>query len=131
MTMQWLVQNWALAAASVLGLAILLFVLFRLYAASPSGSIGAQAAILRNHKTVLMQAEARLEKATDRVSRLRSKADEVKPKLLSEAEEAIEDARALQKIAADQVLRTQKLLRDVILEEFPPNRQDGLRQKYL
>ena len=131
MTMQWVTHNWALVAASVLGLAILLFVLYRLYEASPRGRLSAHVAVLRQHKNEVTQAETRLTKASEQLSALRSKADTTKPRLLSEAEEAIHDAQSLQKIAGDQVLRAQKRLRDVILEEFPPKRQDVLRRKYL
>ncbi len=131
MTMQLLTQNWALVVASVLGLAILLFVLFRLYEASPRGRLSAHVAVLRQHKAEVELAESRLVKASEHLSALRSKADTTKPKLLSEAEEAIQDAKSLRQIASDQVLRAQKLLRDVILDEFPPNRQDGLRSKYI
>ena len=129
--MQLVTQNWALVAASVLGLAILLFVLYRLYEASPQGRLSAHVAVLRKHKNEVTQAETRLTKASKQLSALRSKADAVKPRLLSEAEEDIQDARSLQKIAGDQVLRAQKLVREVILEEFPPKRHDGLRNKYL
>jgi len=129
--MQLVTHNWALVAASVLGLAILLFVLYRLYEASPQGRLSAHAAVLRKHKNEVTQAETRMTKASKQLSALRSKADAIKPRLLSEAEEAIEDARSLQKIAGDQVLRAQKLVREVILEEFPPKRHDRLRNKYL
>ena len=131
MTMQLLTQNWALVAASVMGLAILLFVLYRLHEASPRGRLSAHVAVLRKHKNEVTQAETRLAKASEKLSALRSKADAIKPRLLSEAEEAIQDARSLQNIAGDQVLRAKKLVREVILEEFPPKRHDGLRNKYL
>jgi hypothetical protein len=131
MTMQLVTQNWALVVAGVFSLAIFLFVLSRLYEASPRGRLSAHIAVLRKHKAEVTQAETRLTKASEQLSALRSKADTTKPRLLSEAEEAIQDAQSLQKIAADQVLRAQKLLRDVILEEFPPKRQDVLRRKYL
>lgn len=129
--MQLVTQNWALAAASVLGLAILLFVLFRLYEASPRGRLSAQVAVLRTHQVAVKQAETRLAKSTKHLSALRGKADEIKPRLVTEAEEAVQDSQSLQQIAADQVLRAKKRVRDVILEDFPPKRQDGLRNKYL
>jgi len=131
MTMQLITQNWALVAASILGLAILLFVLYRLYEASPRGRLSAHVAVLRKHKHAVTQAETRLATASEQLSALRSKADAIKPRLLSEAEEAIQDARSLRKIAGDQVLRAQTRVREVILEEFPPKRHDGLRHKYL
>jgi hypothetical protein len=131
MTMHLLTQNWALVAASVMSLAILLFVLYRLYEASPRGRLGAHVAVLRKHKNEVTQAETRLAKASEKLSALRSRADTTKPRLLSEAEEAIQDAQSLQTIAGDQVLRAKKRVRQVILEEFPPKRHDGLRNKYL
>lgn len=131
MTMQLLTQNWALVAASVLGLAILMFVLFRLFEDSPQGRLNTYVATLDGHKSEVVKAEKVLAKATERLAALRSKAEAIKPILLSEAEEAVQDATSLRKIAMDQVLRAQKKVREVILEEFPPNRHDGLRSKYL
>ncbi len=131
MTMQLVTHNWALVVASIMGLAIFLFVLYRLYEASPRGRLSAHVAVLRQHRNEVTQAATREARASEQLSVLRSKADAIKPRLLSEAEEAIQDARSLQKIAGDQVLRAQKLVRDVILEEFPPKRHDGLRSKYL
>ena len=131
MTMQLITQNWALVAASVLSLAISLFVLYRLHEASPRWRRSAHVAVLRNHKSDGTKSESRLAKASEQLSALRSKADTIKPRLLSEAEEAVQDAQSLQKIAGDQVLRAQKRVREVILEEFPRTRHDGLRSKYL
>jgi len=129
--MQLITQNWALVAASVLGTAILLFVLFRLYEASPRGRLDAHVAVLRKQEAEALRAATRLSKASEQLSALRARADTTKPSLLSAAEEDVQDAQALQQIATDQVLRAKKQLRDVILEEFSPNRQDGLRTKYL
>ena len=131
MAMQLITQNWALVAASVLGTAILLFVLFRLYEASPRGRLDAHVAVLRKQEAEALRAATRLSKASEQLSALRARADTTKPSLLSAAEEDVQDAQALQQIATDQVLRAKKQLRDVILEEFSPNRQDGLRTKYL
>ena len=67
MTMQLLTQNWALVVASVLGLGILLFVLFRLYEASPRGRLSAHVAVLRQHKAEVERAESRLVNASERL----------------------------------------------------------------
>jgi hypothetical protein len=131
MAMQVITQNWALVAASVLGTAILLFVLYRLYEASPRGRLRVQLATLRQCQAEAARLEARLTRASEQLAALRARSESTKPRLLSEAEEAVQDAQALKKIAADQVLRAKKQLRDVILEEFAPNRQDELRSKYL
>jgi hypothetical protein len=131
MTIDLLIRNWALVMSSVLATAILLFVLFRLYQSSPRGRLAATAAELQKLQSEAKGAELRLERAEKRLASLRSKADTTKPKLLSEAEEAVQDAKSLQDITADQILRAKKLLGDVIVEEFSPNRQDVLRDKYL
>jgi hypothetical protein len=43
----------------------------------------------------------------------------------------LQDARALAKIANDQVLVARNLLRKHILEEYPPKRHAVLRARYL
>lgn len=131
MTLEILSKYWALIAASVLGTAIGLFILFRLYQASARGRLNAGARVLQRRKRAAIRAQHTLEKATRRLAQLRQRAESVKPRTLSEAEEAVQDGAALKKIADDQVLRAQKELREVILEEFPPKRQDVLRKKYL
>jgi len=124
-------RNWALVIASVLGTAILLFVLFRLYADSPRGRLRRCVRTLRAKQAAAGRARRRLGKAQRRLARLQGRAASVRPRLVSEADEAVQDARMLQKIADDQVLIAIRLVRELILEEFPPNRHDVLRNKYL
>ncbi|MGI9272045.1 MAG: hypothetical protein ACR2QT_09740 [Woeseiaceae bacterium] len=131
MTHDLLTRYWALIIASILGTAILLFVLYRLYEASRLGQLNAGVRQLRRSKHEAAKARRRAEKAAARLAHLQSRAASIKPRLLSEADEAVQDANALQKIADDQVLVAIKQVREVILEEFPPNRQDVLRNKYL
>ncbi len=131
MNLELFTRNWALVIASVLGTAIFLFVLFRLYEASPRGRLNRDVRRLDSRKSEVAKAQQKMDKAEARLVGLQSRAASVKPRLVSEAEEALQDARSLKKIADDQVLRAQKLVRDVILEEFPPNRQDVMRKKYL
>ena len=126
-----LIRNWALVAASVLGTAIALFVLYRLYQASRQGRLRAAVRRLRRQKLAAAKAAKRLDKAATRLAQLRSRADSTRPRNLSEADEAVQDASALKNIADDLVLIAIKEVREVIVEEFPPNRQDGLRTKYL
>ncbi len=131
MTLEIITRHWALVIASVLGTGVLMFVLYRLYEASPRGRLNSNRRILRARKLGERQAQRRLDKASERLARLQSRAASTKPRLVAEAGEALQDAQSLQKIAADQVLVAKNHLRNVILEEFPPNRQDGLRNKYL
>jgi septal ring factor EnvC (AmiA/AmiB activator) len=131
MTTEILAQNWALVVASVLSLAIFLFVMFRLYEDSSHGRLGQSVRELNAVKKEASKAKSRLSKAKARFEELRKKADQVKPRLLTEAEEAVKDADLLVNITGDQLMRAEKILRDVILEDFPPNRQDVLRSRYL
>lgn len=131
MSADYLTQNWALAAACVLGFAILLFVLYRLYEDSGQGQLAERVRELNRVRAEAAAAASRLQKARARLVALQRKADSTRPRVLSEAEEAVQDADALVTITGDQVMRAEKVLRDVILEEFPPNRQDVLRKKYL
>jgi len=124
-------RNWALVIASVLGTAILLFVLFRLYTDSPRGRLRRRVHTLRAQQAAAGKARRQLGKAQRRLARLQGRAASVRPRLVSAADEAVQDAQMLLKIADDQVLIAIRLVREVILEEFPPNRHDVLRNRYL
>lgn len=124
-------KYWALIGASVLGTAVLLFVLFRIYQDSGRGRLLARVAELRVRECEAKKARKSLAKAAARLERLRARADSVKPRLGQEASEALEDARALQKIADDQVLVAQNHVRKIILEEYPPKQHAAMRARYL
>ena len=117
--------------ASVLGTAVLLFVIYRVYQDSAQGRLQATVKLLRKRESEARAALKVVDKSSARLDRLRAKAESVKPRHGQEASEALEDARALHKIADDQVLIAQNLVRKIILEEFPPKRHDALRIKYL
>ena len=131
MTRDFLIGNWALVIASVLGTAVFLFVLLRLYDASPRGRLGQAVRRLRLRKQAAARARRRAARAEARLARLRDKAATIRPRLLSAADESVQDTRMLQNIADDQVLIAIREVREVIVEEFPPNRHDELRNKYL
>ena len=131
MTVELIAKNWALVAASVLAIAIFLFVLLRLYEESAPGRLATEADELRKLQRELARTERHLSDSEQRMEALRERSDTVKPRTLSEAEEAVQDARAMHKIIGDKILRAKKRVGDVILEEFARNRQDGLRTKYL
>ena len=91
MTLELLSRYWALLIASVLGTAIFLFVLFRLYEASARGQLVNRVRILRRCKSAALRAQRRLDRASERLARLNRRADLVKPRVLTEAGGAIED----------------------------------------
>ncbi len=131
MTVDLIIRNWALVAASILGSGILLFVLYRLYEETAPGQLGSMVRALRGRYNEVARAQQALDKTAARLDELREIAPSVKPRHVEEAGEALEDARSLLKIANDQVLIAEKNVRQLILDEFPPNRQDALRRKYL
>lgn len=131
MTIEFITRNWALVIAAVLGAGILLFVLYRLYRASVRGRLSSNVRALKSRCVAATRAQRRLDKASTRLEKLRSKVQSVPPRLVEEAAEALKDARSLCKITADQVLIARNHVRIVILEEFSPKRQDGLRSKFL
>jgi len=131
MTLDFLSRYWALVIASVLFTAITLFVLFRLYTESAKGQLGARIRDLQTRYREHDKAERAATRAERKLAKLSSKSASVKPRHLEEARGALEDARALQKIAADQVLIAENHVRKVIVEEYPPKRQEALRIEYL
>ncbi|MFQ5983731.1 MAG: hypothetical protein ACE5KS_10215, partial [Woeseiaceae bacterium] len=72
-----------------------------------------------------------VEKAERTVKRLHDRAERAKPRHLQEAKKALDDATALAKIANDKVLIAENHVRRVIHEEYPPVKQERLRERYL
>ena len=115
--------NWAAwLAAAIFGVALLAIIL-RLVGRSARGQLRK---VLTDHKRAmraLREARANEKKAGARIEHLVARKDKVKPRHLQEAREAAEDARALLKVADDQVQVTANHVRRIIHEEFPPKRQ--------
>lgn len=130
-TLEYLTRYWALVIASILGTAVLLFVLFRVFQASASGRLAATVRLLRRRESDAEIARKAVDRAAARLERLRAKAESVKPRHVEEANGTLEDARALLKIADDQVLVARNHVRKLILEEYPPKRHAAMRRKYL
>lgn len=130
-TLEFVSKNWALVAASVLGTAVLLFVIFRVFQDSARGRLQATVRQLRDREQQARAARRAVDKAVAALDRLRHKADSVKPRLLQEASERLEDARSLSRIADDQVLIVRNHVRKIILEEYPPSRHETMRLRYL
>ncbi len=131
MSVEILIRNWALVAASILATGILMFVLVRLYRESDRGQLGNRVRVLQGCYKEVARAQKGLDKASERLDELRKKASTVKPRHVEEAGEAVEDALLLLNNANDQVLIAKKNVRELILDEYPPEQQEALRQKYL
>jgi hypothetical protein len=131
MTLEWISRNWALVAAAALATGIGFFVVLRLSAGTSRGLLRQQVKNVRQRYAQVVRAHRNVVKAEHRLAKLTRRAESTKPRLVSEAGEALEDARALLKIAQDQVLVAENHVRKVIVEEFPPARQQALRDRYL
>ena len=124
-------NNWALIIAVVPATIALALVTPYLLARTASGQLRKMLAGYRQAQRQLVRAQKNSKQATARARKLASKAGKTRPSLLKKATEAAEDAAALEKIAADKVQVTANHVRKVIHEEFPPTKQQRLRQKYL
>ncbi len=131
MTVDLIIRNWALVVAGILGSGILLFVLVRLYREADRGQLGNRVRALQGRYKEVARAQKGLDKVSERLDELRKSASTVKPRRVEEAGEALEDASMLLNNANDQVLIAEKDVRQLILDEYPPNRQEALRRKYL
>lgn len=130
MDAHWLRDNWALAIA--LAVLLSLLVLGLLHALRSSSRVQLRGALkdLRRRRKALSRASAALAAANRKYERLEGRADKVKPRYLDEARGAVHDARALAKIAHDQVLIAENHVRRIIVEEFPGAKQARLRARY-
>ena len=131
MTVDFFTRHWSLVIASVLFTAIALFVLFRVYTDSTRGQLGARVRDLQSRYRDVDKASTAVRRAEKRLARLTKKSASVKPRLVEEAREGLEDAQSLLKIAGDQVLIAENYVRKVIVEEYPPKRQAAMRAHYL
>ena len=71
------------------------------------------------------------ERARAKLGGLAGRSESVKPSRLQAARDALEDAEALRKIAADQVLIAENHVRRIIVEEFPPKHHEQMRKRCL
>jgi outer membrane murein-binding lipoprotein Lpp len=126
-----LTANWALWVAALPATIAVLSVAWLLYRKSARGQLGKA---LKDHREALRgleKAGGSVQTLGEKVERLESKADKVKPRVLQEARNALDDARALQRIMNDRAQVTRNLVRRAIFEEFPPSRHEKLRARYL
>ncbi len=131
--MDWnfLKSNWALAAASVIAVAVVFFVIVQLIRQSGWGRLQETLRALDNARRQEAKALKSVEKAERIAERLHENADRAKPRHVQEAKDALHDARALAKIANDKILVAENHVRLVIHDEYPPVRHEAMRQRYL
>jgi hypothetical protein len=124
-------QHWALLGAGFLGVAVLLFAGWRAWLDSSRGRLRAARRRLLARQREAARCLRAGERARTRLESLARRSESVKPSRLQAAQEAVQDAEALAKIASDQVLIAENQLRSIIVEEFPPKRHERMRRRYL
>jgi septal ring factor EnvC (AmiA/AmiB activator) len=126
-----LLTHWALIAAILLAAVVLVIVAHVLFRRSAYGQLRRVRADLARALRLQQKAATRTAAAEKKLRRLGAKSETTKPRLLSEAKELHADALSLEKIANDKVLIAINHVRRIIHEEFPPARQQRMREKYL
>ena len=126
-----LISNWALVAAGALLTAVAVVVASAVYRRSASGQLRERVRALEATRREAASAERRLQSLGRKLDGLRARAGQVKPSRITELEGLVSDARSLVKIAGDKQMIAENRLRQLIHEEFPPDRHDALRGRYL
>ena len=124
-------QNWGLLVAIGLMLVVAVSIAVVVYRRSSSGQLRQVVKSLRVAERRVRDARSNVDAAERRLARLRERAASTKPRVVEEAKGALADARALDKIANDQLLIAANHVRRVIYEEFPPTKHEKLRRTYL
>ncbi len=131
MTQEILQQYWAILAASVIGFAVVLVLAAQAVLGSAPMRLNARVGELRKCEKAAARASRALARASGKLERLQRRERSVKPRLIEEAVGELEDAKALQKIAHDQLLIARNQVRKIIVEEFPPKRHEAMRKRLL
>jgi hypothetical protein len=126
----WFRDNWALAIALAVLLSLVVIGLLHVLRSSGRGQLRRALKDLSRQRKALGRASAAVAEANRKYERLQGRAEKVKPRHLDEARGALHDARALAKIAHDQVLVAENHVRRIIVEEFPRAKQARLRARY-
>ncbi len=123
-------ENWALVAASVVLTALVLQAILVAVSRSAGAELRRRLQELEHRRRDARAARRRADRARRRCARLEAKSASVRPVRLEEARAALSDSEALLKIAHDQVLVAENRVRRVIVEQFPPAKQEKLRARY-
>lgn len=120
---------------ALVGFLLIAIVLARYWIAALQGSAWGQlrqaVSVLRAAKRARERAAQQIASAEQRVRKMEHHPERVKPRLLTEARGALDDAKVLAKIADDKWMIAANHVRRVIVEEYPPHRHARLRERYL
>ena len=127
----WLRNHWALIAAAVPAIIVVYALLEALYRKSAGGQLNRALAAHREAQAALKRTGRRIRRLERRLEHLAKHSRTVRPRVLREAEEALADQRTLGKILDEKQQVTANHVRRVIFDEYPPERHEKLRARYL
>lgn len=130
-SMESLQSDWALWAALVALLLAFLAIIPKVLQRTSRSKLNRVFADVKAARKELRKSLQAAEKAEKKYEKLLTRADRVKPRVLQEAKESAEDGKALAKILNDKVIVAETHVRRIIYDEFPPEKHEQLRAKYL
>ena len=132
-TMDWnlFISNWALVVAGGIGVVLAFVIIGNLITRTGWGQLRQNLHFLAKARKNEAKAMKAVEKAESIAKRLDENAETTKPRLLQEAIDTLQDARALATIANDKLMVAENHVRRIILDEYPPVRQEALQKKHL
>ncbi len=129
--MESLQSNWANWLALALLLMVALMITPELLRSTSRSKLSRVFAGVKEARKDLRKSTRAAQKVEKKYRKLLARSGRVKPRKLQEANEAVEDGRALVKILNDKVIVAETHVRRIIYDEFPPEKHEQLREKYL
>jgi len=131
MNLESLQSDWAIWLALAILLIAAAMITPRLLKMTSRSKLSRVFADVKAARKELRKSVRAAKKAGKKLEKLLARADRVKPRVLQEAKESVEDGRALAKILNDKVIVAETHVRRIIYDEFPPEKHERMRAKYL
>jgi len=131
MNLESLQSDWAIWLALAILLIAAAMITPRLLKMTSRSKLSRVFADVKAARKELRKSVRAAKKAGKKLEKLLARADRVKPRVLQEAKESVEDGRALAKILNDKVIVAETHVRRIIYDEFPPEKHEQMRAKYL
>jgi len=131
MNLESLQSDWAIWLALAMLLIAAAMITPRLLKMTSRSKLSRVFADVKAARKELRKSVRAAKKAGKKFEKLLARADRVKPRVLQEAKESVEDGRALAKILNDKVIVAETHVRRIIYDEFPPEKHERMRAKYL
>ena len=131
MNLESLQSDWAIWLALAMLLIAAAMITPRLLKMTSRSKLSRVFADVKAARKELRKSVRAAKKAGKKFEKLLARADRVKPRVLQEAKESVEDGRALARILNDKVIVAETHVRRIIYDEFPPEKHEQMRAKYL